>query len=762
MKLLNSMVIVIPLCIAAVLLLAAPMVYLFKYSNLKNKRFWLAAYVLVLVWIARFLVGYLIGFVFSDESSGLSALEEILNSLIHALQTFSMDEDYTDYTVKGKQLLTAVGLSHWATVYGFFMSLLNLCAPILGGAILLDILMNLFPKFRLRFLAGKDVFVFSELNNASITLAEDICTGDHFWQIMGLQREEASNKKRKPVLVFTDTYTDENEESSAELIDRAKALGAICVREDMMFLSFRKAATVSYFLLDSTYQGSMNALDILLKNGEGKKSLWPFPPSQDDQILTRIYLFSEDGNTASMIDNLRARYQENSERVIIRTVRSYRNAVVNLMYDAPLFLPLITDEISDIATPADTLQPSKNLTVTILGDGLIAMELFKASYWCGQMDGFCLHLNVVARDPARFEQRIRQECPELLASCDKDSAILCAFPNDPAAAPNPPYAAKPCFIQIKDPALLTDLPEELIKKTDYFALAFETDRENLDASDCLSQRVIHSLLEDHSDRHPVIAVSVFDRVLSDAAARLHPEPFHPYLIPFADRKSRFNCKNVFISDFSADADASGALYDKEQEKKERKDEYSFWANIARTVHVPYKMFGIGAVEGITLHGNGVKSEYQYRKNISYDQRLADRLAWIEHRRWNAFMRSQGFSSPTKSQLTAFYKNPALADVKQKYLSARLHSCLVESSLTPNGKSPWPDLKAKSMDGLDYVTRYMELLDVRLKKQRQATDEELMALALHEPEINTDYKKYDYPKHDDPLCGILKWPSAYEE
>ncbi|MCC8046674.1 MAG: hypothetical protein LIP12_14500 [Clostridiales bacterium] len=779
MKLWNHMFVVVPLCTAVILLLAAPMIYLFQYSKLKNKRFWLAAYVLILIWIARFLVGYLIGFVFSGESSGLSAIEELLNSLIHALQTFSMDEDYTDYTVKGKQLLTTVGLSHWAPIYGLFMSLLNLCAPILGGAILLDILMNLFPKFRLRFLVGKDVFVFSELNDASITLAEDICAGDHFRQIMGFCKEDRS--KRRPVLVFTDTYNDENDESGAELIDRAKALGAICVREDMMFLSFRSAATVSYFLLDSSYQGSMNALDTLLKNDGNGKPLWPSPASEQDPVSTRVYLFSEDGNTNSMIRNLRDRYKENADRVMIRNVRSCRNAVVNLMYDTPLFLSLFTDENEKAFRTVTADEEETDLTVTILGDNQLAQELFKASYWCGQMNHIRLHLNVLARDPARFEQRIRQECPELQSSCDEDSDLLRVFPNDPDTPRNPPYAYTLRFIQIKDTALLTDLPEDLLGRTDYFAVAFDSDQENLEAADCLSQRVTHLLLESFSERHPVIAVSVFDRVLSDAAARLRPEPFHPYLIPFADRQSRFNCKNVFITDFSFDADASGILYDKTHEKKEQEDEYKFWANIARTVHVPYKMFGIGAIEEIRLNGCGVKSGYRYRKEIPYNAQLADALAWIEHRRWNAFMRAQGFCHPTKNQLTAFYKNPALTDAAQKYLGARLHSCLTESSLIPTKQAPWPDLCAKSMDGLDYVARYLDLLEIRIRKQadgadaadtdtvgettrnlQPVTDEELMSLALHEPDLQSDYKKYDYPAYDDPLRKILGWPSARHE
>ncbi|MCD8105184.1 MAG: hypothetical protein LUF35_09330 [Lachnospiraceae bacterium] len=807
MNRLNSLIVLFPLCTAAVLLLAAPMIYVFRFSEMKNKKFALAAYVLLLVWIARFLVGYLAGFVFSEESSGLSFVEEIMNSLIHALQTFSMDEDYTDYTVTGKHLLESVGLSNWAIVYGFFMSLLNICAPILGGAILLDILTNLFPKFKLRFLSGKDVFVFSELNDASVTLAEDICAEDHFRLIMGSGEKSRTDgnqtgsrhagknrmgrefRNEKPVLVFTDTYADESEESSAELIDRAKALGAICVREDMMFLSFRKAATVSYFLLDSSYQGSMNALDILLKNGNGSKTLWPsdrdrphkirnflkrFTRSQDaparsdagkdfpkDEILTRIYLFSEDGNTGNLISNVCARHKENAEHVMIRTVRSYRNAVVNLMYDVPLFLSFLA-ESKPVSAPhgsSISMAKPKDLCVTILGDSQIAAELFKAAYWCGQIYGVRLHLNVAAQNAQQFEQRIRQDCPELLPSCDPDSEILRVFPNDPDAAKNPPYSVMPRFLSIADDACFLELPEELLKKTDYFAVAFDSDRKNLDASDWLSQKIVQNLLDAGENRHPVIAVSIFDRVLGEAAEQLTPEPFHPYLIPFADRKSRFNCKNVFISDFSGDANESAVIYDKSKEKKERDDEYKFWANIARTIHVPYKMFGIGAVEGIRLHGHGVKSEYQYTKEIPYNGQQADELAWIEHRRWNAFMRSQGFCQPTKIQLASYYKNPGLPGATQKYVAGKLHSCLVESSVTPTTPAPWPLLTEKGMDGLDIITRYLDLLESRCRigaDPEIITDEALMELASRSQDLKSDYKQYDYPKYDEPLNALLLW------
>ena len=60
------------------------------------------------VWCLRYAAGYFSIVSADDNTVTLTWWEEIFNSLVHALQTFSMDEDYTDYILNGKKMLGTI------------------------------------------------------------------------------------------------------------------------------------------------------------------------------------------------------------------------------------------------------------------------------------------------------------------------------------------------------------------------------------------------------------------------------------------------------------------------------------------------------------------------------------------------------------------------------------------------------------------------------------------------------------------------------
>ena len=68
----------------------------------------------------------------------------------------------------------------------------------------------------------RDVYVFSELNEKSFALANDI-----------------KNKNKKATIVFTDVF-DDDEEKMYELIERTKEIGAINFKKDILVVDFSK------------------------------------------------------------------------------------------------------------------------------------------------------------------------------------------------------------------------------------------------------------------------------------------------------------------------------------------------------------------------------------------------------------------------------------------------------------------------------------------------------------------------------------------
>lgn len=207
----NNPVIVGVLSVVILVLFALPF---FVFCKRKNYNIIISLYVLCLVFAMRLAVT-LVGD--PEGTENFNIVERIFDSFVHALQTFSMDEGYTEYTKVGKEILSANGYSSWAFAYGIFISLLNILAPVIGGALLLDILTGVFPTLRIALNPFKHKYVFSGLNEMSIALAEDIYDNNNYKEI---------NPKCmfKPLIIFTDSYVDDESEVSSELLARAKKL----------------------------------------------------------------------------------------------------------------------------------------------------------------------------------------------------------------------------------------------------------------------------------------------------------------------------------------------------------------------------------------------------------------------------------------------------------------------------------------------------------------------------------------------------------
>ena len=109
--------------------------------------------------------------------------------------------------------------------------------------------------------------------------------------------------------------------------------------------------------------------------------------------------------------------------------------------------------------------------------------------------------------------------------------------------------------------------------------------------------------------------------------------------------------------------------------------------------------------------------------------LRQDLCWLEHRRWCAFLRAEGFSQPAGlyEQLRierAKYSQDELWQYANKNVPSRLHPCLVECRRAPAGKT--------DPDPLDLVGRLRE----RLKGKELSLPKWPMVSAI---------KSYDYPK-----------------
>lgn len=708
------------LLIASVVMFFAPMVTWFvrrlirwKSSKACNRStigrmFIFSVCLFISLFCLRYAMGYYTIISANAEANNLTWWEEIFSSILKALHTFSIDEKYAEYITSGKEMIATVfgNNAAYKTVYGLYDSLLCLIAPIAGGVFIFEILASVFPKIMLwttGIFFWKERCYFSELNSASLALAKSICEDVGFFE--------------KPIIVFTDAYVDKAEEKEYELLLEAKRHGAICVRDDLAHVRKRKRGKRTYYLVDVNEFGNLQTLMDLTKE-ENIKFI----------KNSKIYLFVESDAYVQIEKKVNKIFDEHKKKSMcdqkptISPINVYRNLVQNLFVDVPLYEPLIGNN-------------KTKLNVTILGNGIIGTEAFLNAYWFGQMliggtkdgkatlDECDMTINIASKDTSEvFWSKIDYINPEIKRSIEVinengsggfDKKLLC-FDN--TNTPNSPYC-KVRYVQsdVEEGYFWDETNQDAqnLLRSDYFIVALGDDVSNISVAEKIRRYVGKKHLEGEEDAtdNTVIAYAVFD---SKLAEKLNSKKDYQcrvkgktdiFMHAFGNMDQVYSDNNVNMSKFQLLAKGIGKIYDKmciqdahiKENKKRATNEdrnYTYWADCARAMHVEYKAFSMGLINKSVFDGDvdvkytenqcklykklskGKWSEADYTANGITKEEVASKkevLAWLEHRRWNAFTRIMGYQHTSE-----FKKNLALNGTNHKNMELKLHPCLVEA------------------------------------------------------------------------------------
>lgn len=675
-----------------------------------------SGFLLLAIWLLRFAVGYYTIAVAKCAAQQLTPGEEIVNSMFKAFRTFSMEEEYKDYILGVKGLIAElIPGKHWAfapvsVTMVIYASLLNMIAPVIGGAIVLEILASVFPKIKLKWSylnCRRPKCYFSELNAASLALAKSLY----------------SEGKKKPILIFTDTYVDDEKEKESELLLEAKKYGAICIRDDLIHVAKTKRGDRAYYLMDENEFGNLQTL-LGLAEDQNVKYI------KD----SRIYLFVQSDAYVQIEKQINKKLDEKKkllkggEKPTIVPINGYRNLVHNLFVDVPLYEPLIRKE------------DKTKLNLTILGNGLIGTEAFLSAYWFGQMmisrnengkpsmDECEMTINIVSNDTeAAFWSKINYINSEIRDTvrvlktdgCETKPELLVY--NGEGKTNSPYCSVRYVKADVKvDGFWDSNTPEarELLA-SDYFIVALGNDADNISIADKLRRLIGKKHLEeavrkeqDNTSSDVVIAYVVFDSELTEM---LNEKNYYQcrekgvtdlYMYAFGSVEQVYSYDNVSMSKTKLLAKGTGEAYDREKlrqshiadNNKRKNDEnrnYSYWADQARAMHIRYKAFSLGLIQksvfdhcadAAASHERYVQERCELYKKITkgkvnddiraaYEDAQAKRhiLAWLEHRRWTAFTRTMGY------QFTGeFRKNLYLNGENHKNMELKLHPCLVEA------------------------------------------------------------------------------------
>ncbi len=300
-----------------------------------------------------------------EESN--SSFKAIVVGMHSAIQFFTADSGYE--LVRDNIGGLSEGLKE---AYAILGAILLLLAPVLTFGFVLTFFRGLSARLRMAFHLPKDIYVFSEINPRSVSLAE------------GARKDNA-----RAMVVFTNTPKDE-EKLDDDLVCRVKKLGALLYWDDISLIwirrPFRGEKTYFFAICEKEAESISETLQLVEKYRERENAT--------------LYLFSHGVDSEMMLNNL------DKGKLTVHRINP-TTCMVNHI------LATEGTQLFDSAVPMD--DTTKQISALVVGLGGLGTEMLKALSWYCQMDGYRLHIN--AFSPAKASaDRLRALCPELIDS----------------------------------------------------------------------------------------------------------------------------------------------------------------------------------------------------------------------------------------------------------------------------------------------------------------------------------------------------------
>ena len=678
---------------------------------------------------------------------GMNLWDVIMTSISKTFLIFSLDDgngsNWNDAVVMFHSVIPSEAA---AIFFTGFVSVLTVVAPIVGGAIILDILCNVFPKFKFCLQMGREKYVFSELNANTLALANSI-----------------RNNRLRVTIVFTAVSDSKNEtEMKRALIREAKNIGAICVKEDVTNFKIYGSSSVKYILMnrDNDLKDIDDMTELIVRYPVLCSSL--LRSSENSRI--DILLFSTDNSIGNVVKGLytgenKERYRLKENNVAVIVINEYLRLAYSLLEERPLY---------QIIDPKAT---SNKISVMVVGCGRVGTEILRAAYWCGQfglhtesicIDKFPLEIHVVDLRADEVRTRLIAECPEIDFS-DRENGNGTFFFHAVDA-----LSAK--FRQMLDKN--ADLCE-----ANYVVVATGDDLQNIDIAHMLYREL--TVKDINYSKKRMINYIVADRTISDTLNASNDSEKRLYA--FGHPENQYCLKNILA--YEVLKEEMNALSEKHGDTDKFENlisQYDRRSNTAAILFYSYKKFMVG------INPDDSVELMQEKLQLNYDY-----LGWIEHERWNAYVRALGYRRATEGELDFICCAPKFS-LKDEIL--RIHGALVSAKQGRGIRSleEWSKAYDPQLDELDNVSlkrnktimkefeqhypenfqylmnneiltnyrrEYFDLNSDRTEENRQKIKEN--AISMLELELK-DKKFEDEEKPDFNMIKMLIFPTDYKQ
>lgn len=621
----------------------------------------------------------------------------------NALRLFVVDADFGNVRDIVGMLPMADALKGLYTVV---FACYYVIAPLLTGAFVLSLIKGLYESWRYNHSRPAKLYIMSELNENSLALAqdilktyayrdEDVLTAEEIEHCLDISiKRGVRDRKIKRTLVFANV-TPQFEEENADLVERAREMGAICLGKDITEINLKtKRSDITrklYFIgidedANVTQATKMMEICNLKENVNSPRThIYVFATSEESGIVIDSCILREREIAAQRLfdQNNDSQNKEGTIRPLdlypsafkikVRRVDEARNLVWNTLLKNERQLNANANyvETHDEQTGASGADDTnaipylfqsaverdgvKHINVLIVGLGRYGGELLKTMCWLSQMPGYRLHAYVFD-GASNAEDRFRAICPELV---DKQIGA------DEPILGEAYYRIK--FYNGVD-VNAASFMQQIEAIEEHITLAFVTlgeDRNNIDAA--LKLRRIFGKM--YGNDVPLILTAVYS---SDKTRYLNGghtlvgDKGDDYRIRFiGDTASRYSLANIQQTRLESMGEAChmqwSVIYGADNNVWE--------ANKVLYDYVEYNHVTSMAQALYLIAREHVIDEMSQKPT-------AETLAIYEHMRWNAFMRSLGYRVV-----------PTATDVNGKVKAYKNNLTRVHSSLVPFDKLP---------------------------------------------------------------------------
>lgn len=366
-------------------------------------------------------------------------------------------------------------------------------------------------------------------------------------------------------------------------------------------------------------------------------------------------------------------------RVKTRLVDPIRSTCYHMLDHQPLF----------------TADSDRLLSLLIIGAGDTGTEMLRAAVWCGQVEGYRLKINVIDLKAEQRRAMLAKQCPELL----NGEYDLNFFAADVRSADFSRLLGQHC------------------RDTDYVVISLDNDDLNIETGVFVRQFLL-SQGDQPFRREPVINVRAKHKS-SVFGEQAEHNKYHLHI--FGNLRQVYCADNLLNSALDRQAANVHLAYcgalEAEPAVKEQElqgfyaSEYNQRSSYAVAVHTKYKLLSVG-VSGLSGQPLTERQIDQFEQLLR-EEAIVDRLARLEHRRWIAYTRSDGYCLASSEQVRAYF--PTQPERKNYSILAKLHPALVPWEQLEEADRLLTQLKGKAVDLKEADYRIVRLLPQILRE-----------------------------------------------